>query len=158
MIYIRIKKEDVIDVVSRSVALINRQLPQPQQLLEIDDFTRHFAEIDWTNVWSVITTASERYMVSLSEEDGAITIELSMPPRYTLGQEPLQQTYKNVAAWTILSLYAEKNSAPANVLQTISQQANNYLSLLRDSLAGHRAAPTRTEPQKVKSIDKINWQ
>lgn len=152
-----IKKEDVIDIVSHSVAILNRQLQQQQQpqLLGIDDYTRHFAEIDWTNVWSVITTASERYMTSFSEEEGSIT--LSMPPRYALEQAPLQQTYKNVAAWTIMSLYAEKNAAPANILQVISQQANVYLSLLKDSLAGHRSAPVRKEPKKVKNIDKINW-
>ncbi len=154
-----IKKEDVIDIVSRSVAILNRQLQQQQQpqLLGIDEFTRHFAEIDWTNVWSVITTASERYMTSLSEGEGSITLTLSMPPRYALEQAPLQQTYKNVAAWTIMSLYAEKNAAPANVLQVISQQANVYLTLLRESLAGHRSAPIRKEPQKVRNIDKINW-
>ena len=47
--------------------------------------------------------------------------------------------------------------APANIMQVISQQANVYLTLLRESLAGHRSAPIRKEPQKVRNIDKINW-
>lgn len=157
---IEINKEDVIDIVSRSVAMMNKQLQQQQQpqMLGIDDFTRHFAEIDWTNVWSVLTAASERYLSSFSEEEGKIILTLSMPSRYALEQAPLQQTYKNVAAWTILSLYSTKNAVSQYVTQLIAQQSNAYLSLLRESLAGHRAAPVRIEPNKVKNIDKLNWE
>ena len=157
---ITINNNEIVTIIAKTIALINDRLSEQNQstLLDINEFTSHFAKNELTSATSSVAEMIERYVTDYNISDSATTLSLSLPVSFSLSEDAVADELKTAIVDMLLSRYIADNVAVNYLIQLQNERLKTSLTSLVTCLSSHRSRPVRTAPTKVKNIDKIKWQ